>query len=247
VAAAGSVATILVVMASALTAMLRAGAIVAAAVAPGAIVIVPAMAIADALEAAAPFRAAPVGVEAHENIVDAAFHLSALAGAADPAFGAFVIGAAFGANRTVVRFAADQAVTAIELLRPISASRCHLQQTAFVTKGDAAFFSIDAGVLAAYEATGLAWHAATLVTEMARVAVRVVTAFGAEELITGTAGYLPQWAGKDLRHTGASFAGFAALAVRIDAAFRADQLTGDTTGHPIGTDDGVGFACAVVT
>ncbi len=82
---------------------------------------------------------------------------------------------------------------------------------------------------------------------MARVAVRIVTAFGAEELISGTAGYLPQWAGKDLRHTDASFAGFAALAVRIDAAFRADQLTGDTTGHPISTDDGVGLACAVAT
>src|SRR6478752_5594074 len=62
---------------------------------------------------------------------------------------------------------------------------------------------------------------------MARVAVRIVTAFGAEELISGTAGYLPQWAGKDLRHTDASFAGFAALAVRIDAALRADQLISD--------------------
>ena len=80
---------------------------------------------------------------------------------------------------------------------------------------------------------------------MACVAVRVVTAFGAEELITGTAGYLSQWAGEDLRHAGAGFAGFATLAVRVVAAFRADQLVVDAAGDSIGTDDGVGLACAV--
>lgn len=193
--------------------MLRAGAIVAAAVAPGAVVVVRAMAIADAFEAATPVRAAPVRIEADQDIVDAAFHFAALAGAADRALGAFVIAATFGADRTMVGFATDQTVAAIELLRPVATGRGHLQETAFVTEGNAAFFLIDAGVFAANEATGLAWHAATLVTEMARVAIRVVTARGAVQLIAVTAGDLSQWAGEDLRHTGAVFAGFAALAV----------------------------------
>ena len=107
--------------ASVLAAMLRAGAIVAATIARGAIVVVFAMAIADAFEAATALRTTPVRIEADQDIVDAAFHLAALAGAANPALGAFVIAAAFGADRTVVRFAADQTVAAIELLRPVAA------------------------------------------------------------------------------------------------------------------------------
>jgi hypothetical protein len=83
------------------------------------------------------------------------------------------------------------------------------------------------------------------VAEVAGAAIRVVTALGAEQLITGTAGDLPQWAGEGLRHADVVFAGFAALAIRIVAALRADQLVVDATCHSIGTDDGVGFADAV--
>jgi len=53
---------------------------------------------ADAFEAATALGAAAVRIEPDQDVVDAAFQLAALAGAADPALGAFMIGAAFGAD-----------------------------------------------------------------------------------------------------------------------------------------------------
>lgn len=127
--------------------------------------------------------------------------------------GTIVVTAAFGADQTVMRFAADQTVAAVELVRSVAAGRAHLQQSAFSSSGDAAFFSVDAGVLAADETAGLARYAATLVTEMAGVAIRIATTFGADQLLTNATGRLSQWAGQHLRHTGAGFAGFATRAV----------------------------------
>lgn len=100
--------------------MLRAGAVLAATGAPGAIVVALAMTVADAFEAAATVRAAPVGIQTNQDIVDAAFELATVARTTDRPLGAFMIGAAFGADRSVLRFTADQTVAAVELWRPVA-------------------------------------------------------------------------------------------------------------------------------
>ena len=64
----------------------------------GAILVALAMAIADAFEAVAAFGAPPVRIEPDQDVVDTTLHFTALAQAADPPLGTFVIGAAFGAN-----------------------------------------------------------------------------------------------------------------------------------------------------
>lgn len=205
-AATRAVAALLVVVATMLAAVLRAGAVLAATGAPGAIVVALAMAIADPFEAAATLRTAPVRIEPHEDVVDAAFHFAALAGAADRALGAFVIAAAIGADRAVLRFTADQTVATVELWRPVASGRGHVQQAAFLANGNAAFFSVDADVVTAGQSAALAWHAAAFMAELTVTAIRVVTALGADQLVTDTAAYQGQYADDDIW-----------LAVAIDA------------------------------
>jgi len=135
--------------------MLRAGSVLATTGPRGAILVALTVTVADPLEAWAAVGAAPVRIEPDQDVVDAAFQLAALAEAADPAFRAFVIGAAFGAHRAMFRFAADQTVATIELWRPIASSRRYFQQAAFIAEARTARF-VGADAVAALQTAGFA-------------------------------------------------------------------------------------------
>ena len=96
--------------------------------------------IADTFEAGGAFRTARIGI----GIVDAAFELATVARTTDRPLGAFMIGAAFGADRSVLRFTADQTVAAVELRTVIARSH-----PAGAALGTTAFVILDALVIAA--------------------------------------------------------------------------------------------------
>lgn len=191
-AAAGAVAAILVVIASLLAAMLRAGPVLAAAGIVAAILVASAVALADALETVTSIRTATVRVEPDEDVVDAAFHLTALAEAADPSLRAFVIRATLGANSFMRRFAANQPVATVELWWPVSRCRCNFQQAACFARWNAAL------VIA---------HAGAFLTALAEAAIRVETTLGADQLAFDTAVDLTQWARECQWHTDVVFTG----------------------------------------
>jgi hypothetical protein len=223
--AASAVGAILVVVAALVAAMLRAGAVLAAAGAVGTILVAAAMAFANAFEATAALGTTPVRIEPDQNVVDAAFQLAALTGAADPSLGTFVIGAAFSADRFVLAFAADQTVAAVELGRPVSASRRHLKQAAFVAEWNAAVVET---LEAMRRFTADFVRIAATVTDVvgsaleARLAIVGTAAFDADQLIVNATAHLPQWAGNGQGLADAFVTELAAVAVRVLATLRAD-------------------------
>ena len=116
-------------------------------------------------------------------------------------------------------------------------------------KRDAAFFSIDTGVLAAYEATGLAWHAVTLVTEMARCRSPESSQHSAQKSSSPAQQVIcPNGQGRAFGTQTPASQVSQTLAVRSrrstpcrSARRRYNRST------PSSTDDGVGLACAVDT
>ena len=92
------------------------------------------------------------------------------------ALGTFVIGATFGAYPAVLHFAANQAVATVELWWPVAPGRRYLQQAALLAEPRTARFVA---------------HAGAVVAALADVAIGVVAAFRADQLIVDTTVHLP--------------------------------------------------------